>query len=48
MGLVIRGNYVLRSVIFVIFMGFGGAKRWRDAFGVAVQATKGGGGGGQF
>ena len=27
-GLVVRGNYVWCVVIFVIFMGFGGAKRW--------------------
>ena len=32
MGLVIRGNYAWYLVIFVIFMGFGGAKRLGNAF----------------
>ena len=31
-GLVVRGNYVWCLVIFDVFMGFGGAKRWWDAF----------------
>ena len=28
MGLVVRGNYMWCLVIFVLFMGFAGAKRW--------------------
>ena len=43
MGLVVRGNYVWCHVIFVIFMGFGGAKRrenpLKSSSGVAMQAT---------
>ena len=45
MGLVVRENYEWCIVIFVIFMGFGGVKRWWDAlkssFGVLMQATRG-------
>ena len=41
----VRGNYVWCLVIFIIFMGSGGAKRWRDAlklsFGVANVSHKG-------
>ena len=44
MGLLAGGNY-LSCLVIVIFMGFGGAKRWRDSlkssFGVGRQATIG-------
>ena len=46
MGLLAGGNYLSCLVIVVIFMGFGGAKRWRDSlkssFGVGRQAAIGG------
>ena len=49
-GLVVRGNFVWYLVIFVMFMGFEGAKRWGNAlkssFGVAMQAIRFKGGGG--
>ena len=45
MGLVVRGNYAWCLVIFVIFMGFGGAEVGdvlKSSFwgGVAMQATR--------
>ena len=42
-GLVVRGNYVWCLVIFVIFMGIGGAEvgdALKSSFGVAMQATR--------
>ena len=42
-GLVVGRNYVWCLVIVVIFMGFGGAKRWgkalKSSFGVIVSVT---------
>ena len=44
MGLVVGEKYVWFLVIFVKFVGFGGAKRWGDplksSFGVGMQATR--------
>ena len=46
MVLVVGGNYIWCLVIVVIFMGFGGAKRWDDALksslGISIHVTKGG------
>ena len=46
MGLVVTGNYVWCLVIFVIFMGFGGAEvggvLCSHHLGVAMQAARGG------
>ena len=47
MGIAVRGNYVWCLVIVVLYMEFGGKKRWevgdalKGSFGVAMHAKRG-------